>query len=363
MLNIAFRVDGGKSTGLGHLVRCLSLARTFRSAGYNVYFISKLAEGIGLVRNERFDVFPIPSVEQVTEGFFYGDEVHLAEEAKRMATILADTQTDVLIIDSYNVNKDYFLTLKSCTKRIVYIDDINKFNYPVDIVINGNITGEYLSYEKYTDTQVLLLGPNYNMIRDEFSKLPGRNLSTNVNEVLITTGGSDPYRITDKLLGFLLTSHQFIDLRLNVLVGSGFSQVEYLSNLSYQHDNIFLYANSSIVDRASNIMYSNLSTIMLRSDIAISAGGSTLYELAACGTPTMAFIMADNQEFIVTKMAEMGYIKNLGWYSGLKKEQALGQFFQLMNDFELRRQMSCRGQTLIDGKGNQRIVKAIMEDL
>lgn len=363
MLNIAFRADGGKNVGLGHLMRCLSLARAFRSAGHSVSFVSKLMEGIELARSENFNVCPIPSVEQVTEGFFYGDEHSLSEEVGHVIKILTETKIDILIIDSYNVNKEYFLALKKYVKRIIYIDDINKFSYPVDIIVNGNITGEYLAYEKYTENQILLLGPNYNMIRDEFCHLPRRDLGENVNEVMITTGGADPYKITDKLLGFLLENKQLADLRLNVLVGNGFRNVEYLSNLSNTFTNVFLYANSAIAESIENVTYSEIPALMLRSDIAISAGGSTLYELAACGTPAMAFILADNQECIVTKMAELGYIKNLGWYNQLGKETVLSAFFQLINDFKQRQQMSLRGQKLIDGKGTLRIISAIIKDL
>lgn len=39
----------------------------------------------------------------------------------------------------------------------------------------------------------------------------------------------------------------------------------------------------------------NIDVYMRNADIAISAGGTTLYELCACGTPTICYSFADNQ--------------------------------------------------------------------
>lgn len=39
----------------------------------------------------------------------------------------------------------------------------------------------------------------------------------------------------------------------------------------------------------------HMKTLMLESDVAISAGGQTLYELASVGLPTIAIQVVDNQ--------------------------------------------------------------------
>lgn len=49
---------------------------------------------------------------------------------------------------------------------------------------------------------------------------------------------------------------------------------------------------------------------MEKCDVAISACGSTLYELAVCGVPTIGIIIADNQIGICEKLNNMGVIKN-----------------------------------------------------
>ncbi len=335
MLNIVFRADGGANIGMGHIMRCLSLARAFRRKGYKVDFFSKLDEGIEIVKRENFDVIRLPSLEQ---------------------------QTDVLVVDTYNVSQEYFLLLRPHVK-LVYIDDVNKFPYPVDIIINGNITGTYMGYRKYDENQVLLLGPAYNMIRDEFSNLPARIVRGRVEEIMLTVGGADPYNLTGKLLAFLLSNGQLNSLRINVLIGGGFTNCESLLKVRQKNKRVVFYANSSLADNFPAIIYSPVSAIMLRSDLAIAAGGSTLYEFAACGTPVLAFILAKNQEFIVHKMEELGYIKSLDWYNQLSKEQIVDNIEKLMNNYEWRRKMSYKGQRLVDGKGSERIVRDIIKNL
>lgn len=363
MPRIAFRADGGKNVGMGHIMRCLSLAKAFRRNGHKVYFFSQLNEGIEKVSSESFDVFQLPSVAHDTEGFYYGNPAELDKEAEEMVAMLNQYRIDVLVIDTYNVTQQYFLTLKPYVDKLVYIDDINKFAYPVDIIINGNITGEYLNYKKYDDSQILLAGPDYNMIRDEFSNLSPRTIRENAVEVMLTTGGCDPYNLTGRLLAMLLEEEQIQYLRFNVFVGGGFTNYADLIEIRKQNANVFLYANSALADRFPDIAYSEISTIMRRSDLAISAGGSTLYEFAACGTPVLALIMADNQEFLVEKMAELGYVESLGWYNQLDKHRAIEALQALLGDVPRRKVMSRKGQSLVDGKGTERIVRTITEDI
>lgn len=360
MARVAIRADGGKGVGLGHIMRCLSLAKAFRRAGHFVYFFTKFNMGISLIEKETFEVIRIPSEEKAAEGFFYGNSEQLVDEADIILGLLHKYNIDILIVDSYNITNQYFLTLKSSVGCLVYIDDENKSTYPVDVVINGNITAADLGYRKYADNQVLLLGPQYNMIRDEFKNISPRGIRENVEEIMITTGGSDPYHMTEKLLNFLLNNDYFSKVRFNVLVGGGFTTSQELIHLSKNHDQVVLYSNM-VADTSQIMRHSSISEIMLRSDLAISAGGSTLYEFAACGVPVLAFIVAENQRFLVEKMEHLGYIVNLGWYNQICEEQVVDYTRSLINDYAVRTQMSSKCLGLVDRLGTERIVKELAQ--
>lgn len=349
MIRVAFRADGGRSVGMGHLMRCMSLAKEFKKNGHIVYFISKYESGINRLQEEGFEVIPIGNgVESSTEGFDYGNASELQDEAKKVIAAIQTNNIDILFIDSYNVTEEYFLSIKPHVKKLAYIDDLNKFVYPVDILINGNITAEYMDYKKYSEDEIMLLGPKYNLIRDEFMDLPERVINEQVKEIMITTGGSDPYNMSCKIANMLLEDEELCKLTINIIVGSGFTNKGELRELSKNHSNIILHENVK-----------QISDIMLRSDIAISSGGSTLYELCACGTPTLAFIMADNQEFFVRKMDELGCVKSLGWYFNVNNRMFIQCVRDIICDYKIRLILSNKEKEIIDYNCITRILNLI----
>jgi spore coat polysaccharide biosynthesis predicted glycosyltransferase SpsG len=99
---------------------------------------------------------------------------------------------------------------------------------------------------------------------------------------------------------------------------------------------------------------------MLKADLAISAGGHTLYELAATGTPAVAVETADNQAENVRAMATQGSVCAVGRADDPSViaacEAALRRIFE---DREARRAMSAAGQRVVDGRGAQRVAHAV----
>lgn len=335
---------------MGHIMRCMSLAKEFRNNGHNVYFISKYELGIDKLQSEGFEVIRLKNiaVDSLADGIHNYSASELKAESREVIAAIELYDIDILFIDSYNITKDYFLTIKPHIKKLAYIDDLNKFVYPVDILINGNITAEYMDYKKYNEDEIMLLGPKYNLIRDEFRNLPERVINEQVKEIMITTGGSDPYNMSCKIAKMLLEDEELSKLTINIIVGSGFTNKDELRELSKKHNNIVLHENVK-----------RMSDIMLRSDIAISSGGSTLYELCACGTPILAFIMADNQEAVVRKMDELGYVRSLGWM--FQNGDIVKQVKYLRDENSIYYSMSKNGQLLVDGKGSSAIVRILTD--
>ncbi|ADU75875.1 UDP-2,4-diacetamido-2,4,6-trideoxy-beta-L-altropyranose hydrolase [Acetivibrio thermocellus AD2] len=351
MLNIGIRVDGSANIGMGHIMRCLSLAKGFRNAGANVYFLSRFEQGISRIRQDNFEVLEMPyRKSRNSGGFFYGDASELEEDAEEIICRIRAFNLDVLIIDSYNVSREFFLKLKPHVRKLCYIDDLNKFVYPVDVLINGNITAPALNYAKYSDDELMLLGLKYNLIRDEFKNLPERIINRDVREIMITTGGSDPFNLTLRLANAILPEEEFKDVRINIVVGSGFTNADKLRELSERNPNVVLHENVL-----------RMSEVMLKSDVAISAGGSTLYELCACGTPALAVVIADNQREMVDMLSSEGYIISLGWHEELDDRELLRKVKSLCGDYEKRVLFSRKMQKLVDGEGVKRVVEEIMK--
>ena len=337
MYRVAIRADGGAGIGMGHIMRCLTLAKEFTRSGCSVVFISKNEEGIDKIREEGFAILKL-------HGFT------LLEEAGAIAEIARLQDLDLLFVDSYNVAEEYFLMIKPYVKKLGYIDDLNSLIYPVDILLNGSVLARYMDYKSYSSSEMLLLGLEYNLLRGEFENVPVRVINKDVKELMITTGGSDPYNMSPYIINMLLSDEGLKALRLNVIVGSAFRNKELLQEIAVKNSNVELYENPKYI-----------SDIMLKSDIAISSGGGTLYELCACGTPVLGYIMADNQQSVVEKMSQLGLIESLGWYNKFTSVELTGKLKKLCDSYETRTALNHKMKQLVDGKGAERAVREILE--
>ncbi len=330
-LKLAFRVDGSPASGMGHIMRCLSLAKEFRKNGDQALFISKEPVGIAKITNEGF-----PSVS------FKGDEL------KAIIRISAIKNLDILIVDSYKVNRDYLYALKPHIPLLIYLDDLNQFENPAEIIINGNYAAERLGYSEPAFGCLQLLGVQYNLIREEFKNLPRPAVKPKIERVLITMGGSDPPNFTGRLITTLRQDVAFDKIALEVVVGGGNQHYEQILELSRSYPRVVVHYNTQ-----------HLSKLMLQADVALSAGGSTLYELCACGTPTIGIKIAENQNHVLSELARDGYLINLGWYRDLDMNSFKNAI--KMYNYAKRRETAAKMRQLIDSKGTGRVRKKIVE--
>ena len=102
---------------------------------------------------------------------------------------------------------------------------------------------------------------------------------------------------------------------------------------------------------------------MLDSDIAISAGGQTLYELARVGVPAMAIVVAENQMNNVRGWQKAGFIEYAGWWDDKHLPDMLIAGLRVLNNFHVRRNRSFKGREHVDGLGAKRIVEFSMSKI
>lgn len=322
---ILFICHGGSEVGMGHVMRCLTLASAFHIRNCNIEFFSKYEEGINKIRDLGY---------------------HVYDKGSELDCIHYNTP-DIVVIDTYQVTFNFFKEIKNIAFT-VYIDDLNAFEYPVDIILNGNITGLYMGYKKHFSEQIRLLGIEYNLLRSEFTDISKKVVREKPECIMITTGASDPVNMTCQLLNALLSDEYLKTIKYHVIIGSGF---RYADEIKSQFQDINGVCCHIDPDRMSDIM--------LDSDVAICAGGSTLYELAACGVPSLAFIYAENQRTVVEYMSN-DYIVNLGFYTQIQYDQLISKLKIIMLDYQLRKVISAKMQQLADGKGSERAAEDIL---
>lgn len=330
-MKIAIRADGGTHIGMGHIMRTLVLAKEL-SKKHDVFYICRVDNPL----SEKYKI----GIEKVkSQGF---DVKGIRENSVLLD--LAGIEADLLITDSYDVDEQYFNATKRMFTKTAYIDDMNLYYFNVDFLINPNLDAVDFKYRVNNNTK-LLVGAQYIMLRHEFRSACEKNIKEKPEGIMITVGGGDPYHITEQILSYI----NMLDYNFHVVVGPSFEKDNTLKN--FESEKIKLYYNA------------NMYEIMQKCDIAISACGSTLYELAACGVPTLGLIIADNQQGIAKKMDQLGIIKNMGWYNKLLKGKFIEDLTILCNNFIKRKEMCEKSKNAIDGNGVQRIVQELMSEI
>ncbi len=336
MKKIAFRLDTGKSIGSGHLIRCMALADELSiQSDCSILFIC---------RNQLQETLPYPVI-YIKAPYITNDKIYefpsIIDEIDELSGILRNENIDCLIVDHYGADDDYFQQLKKIVPYLVCMDDGLERHVQADIVINGNVFGEDASYE---GVPLKLTGCSYLLLRSMFQTAAVRKNHDQVKEVYITSGGADPlqfcYRISKEL------AEHFPGIHLHVIAGWSFSET-YIMKL--QKQNLAIHRNADMRE------------CMINADFFISSAGSTLYELAFCGVPSICYVLAKDQKLVAEYMSLKGIT-----YSGGNFDSFQGQAFchlceKLFSDKKTRAQMSKYGQTMIDGLGARRTAEKILQ--
>lgn len=351
---VYFRTDGNSHIATGHLVRCLSIADACFSLGMKVCFLVSDQESKALLQS--FDPacrFPV----RILETAVYDDP---ERELPELTVVLSDsdarvTHDDILLfLDSYFVTEHYLSAVRAVAK-VAYLDDLQLFDYPVDLLINYDVIPESRSatYQAaYQNAARTLLGASYTPLRAQFTNLQPY-CRDRVSNILVTTGGSDPYHFCLRLIA-AFRENSFLHLcQLHVVVGRLNEDKDKLYKLADELP--FLQLHENVSDMAS---------LMASCDLAVSAAGTTLYELCAAGVPSMSFCLADNQLTAAKAFDEAGIIPCAGDIR-CNCDEVLGNvmnFVTYMSENSKKRKAALETmRQLVDGKGAVRIAEALIE--
>jgi UDP-2,4-diacetamido-2,4,6-trideoxy-beta-L-altropyranose hydrolase len=338
--NLIIRADANLRIGTGHVMRCVALAQAWQDLGGSITFVSR-CESDALkkrVRGEKFGLIEIESVCPDTS------------DLKSTLTILKNATTvqeSWLVLDGYHFIPEYQRSLRQNGYRLIVIDDMNHLpHYHADIVLNQNINAPDLKYHCDKDTE-LLLGTRYVLLRREFMKYIGfkRRIPERATNVLVTLGGSDPDNVTLKVIE-ALTVLNIQQISVKIIVGPANAHQETLQKaLANANFKAELLVNPP-----------NMPDIMAWADLAISACGSTCWELAFMGVPSLTIVIAENQRYIADSLENAEIFKTLGWHDAINSDVMVAELSVLIQDKKLRENESRLGRQLVDGNGAKNIV-------
>jgi len=103
---------------------------------------------------------------------------------------------------------------------------------------------------------------------------------------------------------------------------------------------------------------SNMAELMASADVAVSASGSTCWELCLLGLPALLLDVAPNQTELARELDRSGCAIHLGDHR-ISVEKIAGEMRRLLSSFELRRSMSHKASQLVDGDGAKRVISIL----
>lgn len=327
-------------------MRCLALVQACQDAGGSASFVMAMkAQAVeARLALENMEVIHLSAQPGSRD-----DAVQTADLARKMGA-------SWVVVDGYHFGADYQRMIKDAGLRLLLIDDTGQADhYYADIILNQNLHAHESLYSKREPYTRLLLGTRYVLLRREFLKWRGwkRVIPEVARKVLVTLGGADLHNVTLQVIQALQWEWVEVKaLEAMVILGGSNPHYEKLQG-ALRHSRIPIRLENNVME---------MPDLLAWADMAVSAGGTTCWELAFMGLPGLILILADNQRSIVEELGKRGGAVNLGWHADLSAGQIACAVRQLSENADLRSKIARCGRQLVDGEGGIRTARALLND-
>jgi len=321
-LKVLIRADAGVNLGMGHVYRAIALAQELSS--HELVLATRSDDSYALGAN-FLQKHPY--------------NIHLLNSEDEFQSLVEDMQPDILLLDILDTDGDYIQNIRQTPLFLVTLEDLGTGAHLADIVINDLYSDLYPKQNHWYGVENSILSPYFEIIT------PKENMNPQVENILITFGGSDPKNLTLKALQAL----EEIRFKGNVIVVLG---------PGYQHDSFSLYdfkLNGQIMKSVAN-----MAELARNADLALTSGGRTVTEMMALGIPTMV-LCQNSRELRHTHASSVYGVINLGLGEYVDVSSIAQHIEMLVQDTALRESMRQRGINALQQRSNQRIVERILE--
>ena len=338
---VVIRADASAEIGAGHVMRCVALAQACQDSGADVVFA--LAEGVRQfserLRSENLTVAEIKAAPGSSD------------DALKTIGLCREHGCSWLILDGFQFSSGYRESVRNAATHLLLFDDHGEFApYRCDLVLNANPYASEAMYPTPEPGLRFLLGPDYALLRREFldQSLAPPETAKIARNILVTFGGSDPNNVTLLVIQALQDLGD-LALRATVIVGA-----------SNPHRAVLRAAVEQFPNSRLLFDVGNMAGLMSSSELAISAGGGTCYELAFLHVPMLLVTMAQNHERTVEAWAGRTAAVNAGWFHLLVRQSLAFQLRKIICNPALRRELATNAAALVDGQGAKRTASAML---
>jgi UDP-2,4-diacetamido-2,4,6-trideoxy-beta-L-altropyranose hydrolase len=341
---LVIRADASVAMGTGHVMRCLALAQEWHDSGGEVIFAAaELTPAIARrLQNEGMEIANLRSC------------CGSADDAHEVAALAHKRHATWIVVDGYQFNSAYQRSIKDAGLRLLSVDDTGQCGpYSADLVLDQNAYANEKMYSNSDPATKVLLGPHYALLRREFTSWRkwDRNLAPIARRVLITMGGSDPENFTARVIA-AVQAVAMQSVEITVVIGGSNTHRDSLRELESQCPNKIRW----------QIDVKNMAELMAWADLAVSAAGTTCYELALLQVPMVLIALAENQVPTAGALANAGAAIDAGWFHDFDQQRFGSLVGRLILDCKLRRSLAKNARRLVDGMGANRVCQALLSD-
>jgi UDP-2,4-diacetamido-2,4,6-trideoxy-beta-L-altropyranose hydrolase len=369
-MKVVFRVDASLQIGSGHFMRCLTLAEALRVNGVQCHFICRAHAGnlLGLILHSGFGFSELPleilrshPKKQVVIDYPKVNEhaqwlgCDWQNDAEQTRAIVEKLQPDLLVVDHYALDQQWEFVLRPYCKKLFVIDDLADRPHQCDFLLDQNLGRLPQDYSKLVPSHCkVLAGPQYALLRQEFSKLRAYSLQRRqqptLKHLLISMGGVDLPNASGQVLQALKDCILPKDCHVSLVMGH---QAPWLTKVRAQAQDM-PWKTEVLVN------ISDMAQCMADSDLAIGAAGSTSWERCCLGLPTLLTVLAKNQENAASylELAGAAYCLSLD----VQLNQRLRDRIQyLLNQSDGLNRMTNNASRITDGMGVERVITEIQK--
>lgn len=305
-MNVYIFTECGQKIGFGHIMRCVALYDECVKQGYDTVFVVNTDVDISQSMNGRT---------YIVNGWY------------NMEFIKNLSYADIIIIDSYIADEKLYHYIADNFYQKIYIDDTNRIEYIGGFVLNPSM----VSLEYNRDN--VLSGSEYVILRKEFVPT-NKIVSENIENVLITIGGTDVLGITEQLVGDVIEIYGNVNITV----------------ISKQHiDEVTIVSNATAQEMCA---------LIKQADIVVTGAGQTVHELIALQTPFIPIVVADNQKNNAKALLNKNVVESVIYYTD-DIDTKVKECLVKMQDYELRKRLAYNMHGVVDGRGCERVISKL----
>ncbi len=333
MSHVALRCDASAAGGIGHLVRAISVADAARAAGHTVVLAGSIDSPLAkrLLAEAELEVTPAP---------------------EDLEVLAAEQGAAVVHVDDYATGTDALDRVRSCGALLSSMEDGTFGRRPADVVVDSTIRAERIGRPD-DGSGTVLLGISYAPMRAEVRAARERRAAESHDlgrgaRVLIVMGGTDATGAAGTLAA-VCTAAEGVDHVSVIAPEHSWEAVR-----AEAGDAIELLAPSpEFLERAST------------ADLVVSAAGTTAWELACIGVPSLLVAVVENQRAGYEAALAERIARGLGSLEAVRAEPsaATAEVERAVADLRAERSWTPVGREKVDGHGAERIVAAWEEAL